>query len=76
MAEDHSQEKFAADVAGIIMRFMKHITAVKNLEGYYLSNQSAISQVKKIDQDKYDELIQAFKNKKAEILENENAKTT
>jgi len=31
MAEDHSQEKFAADVAGIIMRFMKHITAVKNL---------------------------------------------
>ena len=69
MAEDHSKEKFAADVAGIIMRFMKHITAVKNLEGYYLSNKSAISQVKNINQDKYDELIQAFKNKKAEILE-------
>ena len=73
MAEDHSQEKFAADVAGIIMRF---ITAVKNLEGYYLSNQSAISQVKKIDQDKYDELIQAFKNKKKEILEKQNDETT
>ena len=55
---------------------MKHITAVKNLEGYYLSNQSAISQVKKIDQDKYDELIQAFKNKKAEILEKQNDETT
>jgi hypothetical protein len=55
---------------------MKHIKAVKNLEGYYLSNQSAISQVKKIDQDKYDELIQAFKNKKAEILEKQNDETT
>ena len=76
MTEDHSREKFAADVAGIIMRFMKHITAVKNLEGYYLSNKSAINQVKKIDQDKYDELIQAFKNKKTEILEKQNDETT
>ena len=76
MTEDYSQEKFAADVAEIIMRFMKHITAVKNLEGYYLSNQSAISQVKKIDQDKHDELIQAFKNKKTEILEKQNDETT
>ena len=71
MTEDHSQEKFAADVAGIIITFMDGITAVKNLEGYYLSNKSAINQVKKIDQDKYDELIQAFKNKKTEILEKE-----
>ena len=76
MTEDHSKEKFAADITQLIIMFMKHITAVKNLEGYYLSNQSAISQVKKIDQDKYDELIQAFKNKKAEILEKQNAKTT
>ena len=76
MPEDHSREKFAADVAGIIMRFMKNITAVKNLEGYYLSNKSAINQVKKIDQDKHDELIQAFKNKKAEILEKQNDETT
>jgi hypothetical protein len=64
MAEDHSQEKFAADVAGIIITFMDGITAVKNLEGYYLANKSPI--------EKYDELIQAFKNKKAEILEKQN----
>ena len=76
MAEDHSQEKFAADVAGIIITFMEGITAVKNLEGYYLANKSQIEKVRNISQDKYDELIQAFKNKKAEILEKENAKST
>jgi hypothetical protein len=76
MTEDHSKEKFAADITKLIIMFMKYITAVKNLEGYYLSNKSAINQVKKIDQDKHDELIQAFKNKKAEILEKENAKST
>jgi len=73
MAEDHSKEKFAADITKLIIMFMKHITAVKNLEGYYLANKSPIEKVKNISQDKYDELIQAFKNKKAEILEKENA---
>jgi len=76
MAEDHSKEKFAADITKLIIMFMKHITAVKNLEGYYLANKSPIEKVKNISQDKYDELIQAFKNKKAEILEKENAKST
>ena len=76
MAEDHSKEKFAADITKLIIMFMKHITAVKNLEGYYLANKSPIEKVKNISQEKYDELIQAFKNKKAEILEKENAKTT
>ena len=76
MTEDHSKEKFAADITKLIIMFMKHITAVKNLEGYYLANKSPIEKVKNISQDKYDELIQAFKNKKAEILEKENAKTT
>tara|TARA_R110001606_G_scaffold244522_3_gene392446 strand:- start:209 stop:442 length:234 start_codon:yes stop_codon:yes gene_type:complete len=71
MAEDHSQEKFAADVAGIIITFMDGITAVKNLEDYYLANKSPIEKVRNISQDKYDELIQAFKNKKKEILEKE-----
>ena len=71
MAEDHSQEKFAADVAGIIITFMDGVTAVKNLEGYYLANKSPIEKVRNISQDKYDELIQAFKNKKKEILEKE-----
>lgn len=72
MTEDHSKEKFAADITKLIIMFMKHITAVKNLEGYYLANKSPIEKVKNISQEKYDELIQAFKNKKAEILENEN----
>ena len=72
MAEDHSQEKFATDVADIIITFMDGITAVKNLEGYYLANKSPIEKVRNISQDKYDELIQAFKNKKAEILEKQN----
>ena len=63
MTEDHSREKFAADVAGIIMRFMKHITAVKNLEGYYLANKSPIEKVRNISQDKYDELIQILKDR-------------
>lgn len=76
MAEDHSKEKFAADITKLIIMFMKHITAVKNLEGYYLANKSPIEKVKNISQEKYDELIQAFKNKKAEILEKENAKST
>lgn len=76
MAEDHSKEKFAADITKLIIMFMKHITAVKNLEGYYLANKSPIQKVKNISQEKYDELIQAFKNKKAEILEKENAKST
>ena len=76
MAEDHSKEKFAADITKLIIMFMKHITAVKNLEGYYLANKSPIEKVKNISQEKYDELIQAFKNKKAEILEKENAKFT
>ena len=76
MSEDHSQEKFAADITKLIIMFMKHITAVKNLEGYYLANKSPIEKVKNISQEKYDELIQAFKNKKAEILEKENAKST
>ena len=76
MTEDHSKEKFAADITKLIIMFMKHITAVKNLEGYYLANKSPIEKVKNISQEKYDELIQAFKNKKAEILEKENAKTT
>ena len=76
MAEDHSKEKFAADVAGIIITFMDGVTAVKNLEDYYLANKSPIEKVRNISQDKYDELIQAFKNKKAEILEKENAKST
>ena len=71
MAEDHSQEKFAADVAGIIITFMDGVTAVKNLEDYYLANKSPIEKVRNISQDKYDELIQAFKNKKKEILEKE-----
>ena len=73
MTEDHSKEKFAADITKLIIMFMKHITAVKNLEGYYLANKSPIEKVKNISQEKYDELIQAFKNKKAEILEKENA---
>lgn len=72
MTEDHSKEKFAADITKLIIMFMKHITAVKNLEGYYLANKSPIEKVKNISQEKYDELIQAFKNKKAEILEKEN----
>jgi len=72
MAEDHSKEKFAADITKLIIMFMKHITAVKNLEGYYLANKSPIEKVKNISQEKYDELIQAFKNKKAEILEKKN----
>ena len=72
MSEDHSKEKFAADITKLIIMFMKHITAVKNLEGYYLANKSPIEKVKNISQEKYDELIQAFKNKKAEILEKEN----
>jgi len=76
MAEDHSKEKFAADITKLIIMFMKHITAVKNLEGYYLANKSPIEKVKNISQEKYDKLIQAFKNKKAEILEKENAKST
>lgn len=76
MSEDHSKEKFAADITKLIIMFMKHITAVKNLEGYYLANKSPIEKVKNISQEKYDELIQAFKNKKAEILEKENAKST
>ncbi len=76
MTEDHSKEKFAADITKLIIMFMKHITAVKNLEGYYLANKSPIEKVKNISQEKYDELIQAFKNKKAEILEKENAKST
>lgn len=76
MAEDHSKEKFAADITKLIIMFMKHITAVKNLERYYLANKSPIEKVKNISQEKYDELIQAFKNKKAEILEKENAKST
>lgn len=76
MAKDHSKEKFAADITKLIIMFMKHITAVKNLEGYYLANKSPIEKVKNISQEKYDELIQAFKNKKAEILEKENAKST
>jgi hypothetical protein len=71
MTEDHSQEKFAADVAGIIITFMDGVTAVKNLEDYYLANKSPIEKVRNISQDKYDELIQAFKNKKKEILEKE-----
>jgi len=72
MTEDHSKEKFAADITKLIIMFMKHITAVKNLEGYYLANKSPIEKVKNISQEKYDELIQAFKNKKAEILEKKN----
>ena len=72
MTENHSKEKFAADITKLIIMFMKHITAVKNLEGYYLANKSPIEKVKNISQEKYDELIQAFKNKKAEILEKEN----
>ena len=76
MTEDHSKEKFAANITKLIIMFMKHITAVKNLEGYYLANKSPIEKVKNISQEKYDELIQAFKNKKAEILEKENAKST
>lgn len=76
MSEGHSKEKFAADITKLIIMFMKHITAVKNLEGYYLANKSPIEKVKNISQEKYDELIQAFKNKKAEILEKENAKST
>ena len=67
MTEDHSKEKFAADITKLIIMFMKHITAVKNLEGYYLANKSPIEKVKNISQEKYDELIQAFKNKKAEL---------
>ena len=72
MTEDDSKEKFAADITKLIIMFMKHITAVKNLEGYYLANKSPIEKVKNISQEKYDELIQAFKNKKAEILEKKN----
>ena len=72
MTEDHSKIKFAADITKLIIMFMKHITTVKNLEGYYLANKSPIEKVKNISQEKYDELIQAFKNKKAEILEKEN----
>ena len=49
----------------------KGVTAVKNLEDYYLANKSPIEKVRNISQDKYDELIQAFKNKKKEILEKE-----
>ena len=52
MTEDHSKEKFAADITKLIIMFMKHITAVKNLEGYYLANKSPIEKVKNISQEK------------------------
>ena len=65
------QQKFAKDISKVIIGFMAKIDTVSGLNNYYLCNRAPIGKIQDISEEYYQDVIQAFKDKKGSILEQE-----
>ena len=66
------KQGFAEYLTEAFIIFMNGNKSVECLESYYLRNKSQLDVIKGTDAKLHAKIIQAFKNKKAEILEKQN----
>ena len=66
------KQDFAEYLTEAFITFMDVNKSVECLERYYLRNKSKLDVIKMTDKNLHVKIIQAFKDKKAEILEKQN----
>ena len=70
--DEKMKQDFAEYLTKSFITFMDLSRTVDGLESYYLRNKSQLGVIKITDAKLYENIIQAFKEKKAKILEKQN----
>jgi hypothetical protein len=69
LMDDKMKQDFAEYLTKSFITFMDLSRTIDGLESYYLRNKSQLDVIKGTDETLYADIIEAFKNKKAKILE-------
>ena len=67
--DEKMKQDFAEYLTKCFITFMDLSKTVDGLESYYLRNKSQLDVIKGTDKTLYEDIIEAFKSKKAKILE-------
>ena len=70
--DEKMKQDFAEYLTKCFIKCMDLSKTVDGLESYYLSNKSQLAVIKGTDETLYADIIEAFKNRKANILEKQN----
>tara|TARA_R100001440_G_scaffold38473_1_gene58117 strand:- start:406 stop:630 length:225 start_codon:yes stop_codon:yes gene_type:complete len=70
--DEKMKRDFAEYLTKCFITFMNLSRTIEGLESYYLCNKSQLDVIKGTDESLYADIIEAFKRKKAKILEKQN----